>query len=339
MGTLLNVLLVDDSEDDYIITRDLFSETSDNGIKLEWLTSYETAIERISQRCHDVYIFDYYLGAHTGMELLEWVLEQGVRAPVIILTGQRDRELELQALQAGATDYLVKGRTDAALLEHTVRYASEHARRLETLRDLAVRDELTGLYNRREMDRLLKAEANRCQRYNHPLALVVFDIDQFKPVNDTYGHLAGDQVLRAIAQLLTHNLRSPDSIARYGGDELVLILPETSEKSALLVAERLRLAVTAHEFAVGPLAAGGGGPPIRLALTISGGVACARVGSYTAESLFAAADQALYTAKQHGGNCTVSVGHPVHTAKPVIEETRAKRREDPVASALGTSRH
>lgn len=249
---------------------------------------------------------------------MEWVLEQGVRAPVIILTGQRDREIELQAMQAGATDYLVKGRTDASLLEHTVRYASEHARRLETLRDLAVRDELTGLYNRREMDRLLKVEVSRCQRYGHPVALILLDIDHFKAVNDTFGHLAGDTVLRAIAQLLAQNLRSPDSIARYGGDELVLILPETSASAALLVADRLRLAVAAHEVTVERPAVLGGGQPSRLSLTISVGVACAQVGSYTAESLFAAADQALYQAKQRGRNCAVALGHTVRAEGPLL---------------------
>jgi diguanylate cyclase (GGDEF)-like protein len=314
MGSLLNVLLVEDSEDDYVITRDLFSETHDNGINLEWVTSYDTARERIRHRCHDVYIFDYHLGQHTGVELLEWAMEQGVYAPVILLTGQRDREIDLLAMYAGATDYLVKDRTDAALLERTVRYAYEHARRLDTLRDLAIRDGLTGLYNRREMDRLLKAEVSRCQRYGHSLGLVMIDIDNFKAINDTLGHLAGDNALRSIAHLLAEKLRSPDSIARYGGDELILILPETSESKTLLVAERLRTAVAAHDFAAVPH----NGQLPRLSLTISMGVACTGDGIYTDESLFAAADLALYQAKQRGRNCIVSVGHTLLPTAPLL---------------------
>ncbi len=302
----LNVLLVDDSEDDYIITRDLFSETQDSMVNLEWVDSYDAALERISQKCHDVYVFDYYLGKRTGVELLEWAVEQGVCAPVILLTGQRDREIDLQAMRAGATDYLVKGRTDASLLERTVRYASEHARKLETLRDIATRDELTGLNNRREMERLLKAEVTRSSRYNHPLSLILIDIDNFKSVNDRFGHTTGDNVLRSLAQMLTEKLRSPDSIARYGGEEMLIILPETSEMTALLVAERMRKAVAAHDFSSGLPSEQRGGQLSTLSLTISLGVACASEGIYTAETLFAAADHALYQAKRTGRNRIVA---------------------------------
>jgi diguanylate cyclase (GGDEF)-like protein len=306
MNDSLNVLLVDDSEDDYIITRDLFSETEDSKVNLEWVTSYDEALERIKQRRHDVYIFDYSLGEHTGVELLEWVMELGISVPVIIQTGHRDREIDLRAMRAGATDYLVKGRTDASLLERTVRYAAEHVRRLETLRDLTVRDELTGLYNRRELDRLLKIEVNRCLRYRHPLSLVIVDIDDFKSINDTFGHIAGDNVLRSISQLLADELRSTDSIARYGGDELALILPETAESGSLQLAERIRLIVEAHDFAYVPPSTHSTGHLSYLAPTISLGIATAGGDIDTAEDLFAAADQALYRAKRSGRNRTVS---------------------------------
>ncbi|HEX8597619.1 MAG TPA: GGDEF domain-containing response regulator [Chloroflexia bacterium] len=306
MCGLLNVLLVDDSEDDYVITRDLFSETNDSLVNLEWVTDYDTALQRMSQRRHDVYIFDYYLGQHTGLELLEWAVQQGIRSPVIILTGQKDRAVDLEVMKAGATDYLVKGGTDSILLERTVRYASEHARRLEVLRDLAIRDELTGLYNRRQMDRLLEEEVTRCLRYNHPLSLIILDIDNFKSINDTYGHLAGDQVLRSVARMFADKLRASDSIARYGGDELAVILPETSESGTLLVAERMRLAVAAHDFTSVLTPAQRAAQFPKLCPTISMGVACASEAAYTAVGLFAAADQALYRAKRSGRNQTVS---------------------------------
>lgn len=317
---VLNVLLVDDSEDDYVITRDLFSEGEDSTVNLEWVTSYDIALERLAQRCHDVYVFDYYLGQHTGLELLEWAVEHGIRSPVIMLTGQRDREIDLQVMKAGATDYLVKGRTDAALLERTVRYASEHARRLETLRDLAIRDELTGLYNRREMDRLLKEEVSRCRRYGHPLALAIIDIDNFKLINDTFGHIAGDKVLRSVAQLLAEQLRSPDSIARYGGDELVLILPEASESGTLGLVERLQKIVEAQDFASVLPTMQDIGQLSRLALTISLGVACSWDDTYTPETLFAAADQALYQAKRRGRNRIVSFTTHDDTVVPLSSD-------------------
>jgi diguanylate cyclase (GGDEF)-like protein len=317
---VLNVLLVEDSEDDYIITRDLFSETEESTVNLEWVDNYDAALERIGQRCHDVYVFDYYLGQHTGVELLEWAIGHGIHAPVILLTGQREREIDLQAMMAGATDYLVKGPTDASLLERTVRYANEHARRLNALRDLTIRDELTGLYNRREMDRLLQEEVSRCLRYDHPLALVMIDIDGFKSINDTFGHIVGDNVLRSIAQLLAEKVRSTDSIARYGGDELALILPETSESGTFLMAERMRMAVAAHDFGAVQPSVHSTGHLGRLSPTISLGVACTGAGIHTAESLFMAADQALYQAKRSGRNCTVSFAHTLLATVPPITQ-------------------
>ncbi|MEO5951713.1 MAG: diguanylate cyclase, partial [Chloroflexia bacterium] len=204
MSNPLKVLLVDDSEDDYIITRDLFSETQGSTVNLEWVATYQSAIERIGQRCHDVYIFDYYMGEHTGLDILKWAVEQDVHAPMILLTGEsKNQEIELQAMKAGAAGYMVKGRTDATLLDHTIRYASEQARRMEALRNLTIMDYLTGLYNRREMDRLLKVEVARCQRYGRPLSLVIIDIDNFKTFNDEFGHATGDNVLRSMAQLLS----------------------------------------------------------------------------------------------------------------------------------------
>ncbi len=318
MSSPLNVLLVEDSEDDYIITRDLFSEAKDSPVNLEWVTSYDTAIDRISQRCHDVYVFDYYLGEHTGVELLEWAAEHGIYAPVIMLTGQREQRIDIEAMNAGASDFLVKGRTDASLLGRTVRYAHEHARRLDTMRNLATRDELTGLYNRREMDRLLKEEVSRCQRYGHPLALVIIDIDKFKSINDTFGHIAGDNVLRSVSQLLLEQLRATDTIARYGGDEVAVILPETSESGVLLVAERMRLAVAAHDFGIVHPSVHSTGQLSTLSPTISLGLACAGREAYTSESLFAAADRALYQAKGEGRNRIVSMSHVVLTTVPLV---------------------
>ena len=323
MSALLRVLLVDDSEDDYIITRDLFTQTEGNMVDLEWVDSYDAALERLGQKCHDVYIFDYFLGGRTGLELLQWAVEHDITAPVIMLTGHKDSEVDLLAMRAGAADYLVKGRTDALLLERTVRYASEHARRLETFRDLATRDELTGLYNRREMDRILDMEVLRCRRYDHPLSLVIIDIDNFKAINDTTGHKSGDTVLRAVSQLLLAALRSTDSLARYGGEELVVILPETPEEVALLVAERMRTMVEAYDFATLLPSVTIGGRLPHIELTVSLGVACTGTAPNTSDILFAAADRALYQAKRTGRNRVVSYATlPAQTGTPLPTTAR-----------------
>ena len=124
----LRVILVDDDEDDYLITRDLLSEIESQEYDLEWVTSYYAGLEAIGRNEHDIYLIDYHLGERNGLELLRQALQDGCEAPVLLLTGQGDREVDIEAMKAGAADYLVKGQINAALLERSVRYAIERKR-------------------------------------------------------------------------------------------------------------------------------------------------------------------------------------------------------------------
>ena len=117
----LRVLLVEDDEDDYLIIRDLLFEMK--RFELEWVTDYDDALEAIERGEHDVCLLDYRLGERNGLELLHEASERGYKVPIILLTGQGDREVDLEAMQAGAAGYLVKGQIDAPLLERSVRYA------------------------------------------------------------------------------------------------------------------------------------------------------------------------------------------------------------------------
>ncbi|MBD1861162.1 MULTISPECIES: EAL domain-containing protein [Trichocoleus] len=130
----IKVLLVEDDEDDYVLTRSLLSEIEGDKFTLEWVQTYEAALTVMGQHRHSIYLIDYRLGLHDGLELLQAAIAQGCRAPIILLTGQGDQEIDLAAMQAGAADYLVKGRIDAALLERAIRYAIERKRTLEALR-------------------------------------------------------------------------------------------------------------------------------------------------------------------------------------------------------------
>ena len=298
---IVRILLVEDDEDDYVIARDLLSEIPGTRFDLEWVATFEAALDTIGRQEHDVYLVDYHLGEHSGLELLREAVAKGYRAPIIILTGQGEREVDVAAMQAGAADFLVKGRIDAQLLERAIRYALENARLLNALSELAIRDELTGLYNRRELNRLLAEEANRSQRFGRPTALVMLDIDHFKVVNDTYGHQVGDEVLRWIGQMLREHVRSVDRPARYGGEEFTIILPETPGDEAFAVAERLRQGVAAHPFTLSQ----DDGPALRIPITISLGVAELPSDADVEEALIEMADQALYEAKRRGRNCTV----------------------------------
>lgn len=124
----LNVLLIDDDEDEYIITRDLLSEINAEGYHLEWIAVYDEALEAIAQERYDVYLLDYRLGEHTGLDLLEDAIQMGCTAPIILLTGQGDRRIDIEAMKAGAADYLDKATISASILERSIRYAVERYR-------------------------------------------------------------------------------------------------------------------------------------------------------------------------------------------------------------------
>ena len=131
----LKVLLVEDDEDDYVLLRDLLSEIEGARFDLEWVKTFAAGLEAIRRNEHDVYLLDHYLGPRTGLELLRRAVEMGCQAPVIMLTGLGGHEIDLKAMQAGASDYLVKGRIDERLLERSIRYSLRHKRTLRRLRE------------------------------------------------------------------------------------------------------------------------------------------------------------------------------------------------------------
>lgn len=131
MDQPLRILLVDDDEDDYLITQDLLEDISKNRYHLEWVSTYELATDKMARNEHDIFLVDYRLGKHSGLELLRWSMAEGCKAPVILLTGQGDHQVDLEAMEAGAADYLVKDKLDADLLERSIRYAVEGYRAQE----------------------------------------------------------------------------------------------------------------------------------------------------------------------------------------------------------------
>lgn len=142
----IRVLVVEDDEDDFLLTRELLRDIDPERFELEWAASFEEAREAMTRRAHDLYLVDYRLGAQTGLELLRAINADALPGPVVILTGHGDREVDLDAMQAGAVDYLTKGQLDPALLERSIRYAIRQKRTEEALR-LAVRerDEVLGI--------------------------------------------------------------------------------------------------------------------------------------------------------------------------------------------------
>ena len=170
--------------------------------------------------------------------------------------------------------------------------AIQNAYYFQQVEQLAYVDGLTGTFNRRLFERRIREEIDRATRYQTTLSMIMIDIDHFKRVNDEFGHLLGDEVLRTFSQLFHSALRKPDVCCRFGGEEFAIILPETSGPNALLVAEKLRRLVASHEFAGIP-------HPI----TISSGVADFPRCGNTRDDIVRAADASLYFAKQAGRNC------------------------------------
>ena len=192
-------------------------------------------------------------------------------------------------------DAVVKAAVASIQKAQLLETAKKDNARLEAL---AHTDPLTQVLNRRALTLRLTAELERARRYDSVLSLLLIDIDHFKRINDTHGHLAGDEVLREVARLLTSAVRSVDLVARYGGEEFVVVLPETSLEGALIFAERVREQMAEHPFP------GAGGRT--LSLTVSIGVATFPSGGVeTVEELFARSDEALYRSKEGGRNRVV----------------------------------
>jgi diguanylate cyclase (GGDEF)-like protein len=173
--------------------------------------------------------------------------------------------------------------------------AVELKRANDSLRELAFRDELTGLYNHRFFQEVFEAELQKSKRYQHPISLLLLDIDYFKTVNDTYGHLIGDYVLKEVSQVMIRLVRHCDIVARYGGEEFAIVLPETGKVGAHVLAQRVRRGLEQHQFVY---------DSARFSITASIGLVSTDMAAITIErrALIECSDQALYAAKQNGRN-------------------------------------
>mgnify|MGYP000930796619 FL=1 len=220
--------------------------------------------------------------------------------PVILVTGVNDQDSKIRGLERGASDYLTKPYDPAELIARVkvqlkIKTLQDSLKKSnQALMELSNTDPLTHLSNRRFLMKTLEKELQRCERSQKPMALIMVDVDHFKPVNDTYGHQQGDVVLQTLADQMKAHLRDYDLAARFGGEEFALVLPETALAEAVQVAERLRVAIselripTDHD---------------EIRLTISLGVATyPHPKVRTVDNLILEADRALYNAKEKGRN-------------------------------------
>jgi len=248
----VRVLLVEDDEDDYVLTRDLLAEGFGAPFTVVWASTRAEGLERLTQDQFDVALLDYNLGSATGIDLLREARARGCRTPVIMLTGQDDRATDLNAMHAGAADYLVKGRVTGDMLERAIRYARERHRLLEEISALSLTDELTGLHNRRAFMTMADQRLQLLERGGSLCLLIFADVDGLKAANDTIGHEAGDRLLVEAARALQAAFRRTDLVARMGGDEFVVLADGASEDDVHLVMEKLQEQIDLRNAAAEP---------------------------------------------------------------------------------------
>lgn len=420
----IKVLMVDDDEDDYIIIRDYLSEIREVKYDMTWTDEYASALEHIRENSYDVFLFDYRLGKHNGLELLQELAGSGCKTPAILLTGQDDHDIDMQAMKSGAYDYLVKNQIGPSVLERSIRYAMEHKKMEDELfqekeraivtlesigdsvittdvngvithlnvvaekvtgwkndevrelyffdavrfvneltreivddpiakvmqqkkiikfpgqtilinregreyaiegtvspihnrgndiigtviiihdvtdnRELSKRlyyqashDSLTGLANRFNFEERLRQLVDDARYLNQEHALFYLDLDQFKIINDTCGHFAGDQLLKQIASLMKETVRQNDVIARLGGDEFGILLKDTPVYKACDVATKICKIIKEFHF---------NWKDKLFTIGVSIGVVAVNARYSDFERILIAADQSCYIAKEKGGN-------------------------------------
>ena len=286
------ILIIEDDRLQFRVTERLLANARMARFEVDWAQTFEDGLKRLLTGAYAACLLDYQLGARDGLELLREARAKNCHTPVIFLTADSSERVDEAAMEAGASDYLVKGEITPRMLERSIRYSLKLGEAMRELRRLATRDALTGLLNRRAFDGLLAEEVDRARRLGHPLALVVLDLDHFKTINDTHGQPAGDAVLAAVGKMLEGEVRTIDRVARIGGEEFAVLLMETTGEEGLAVANRLVAAVRGRPVEV---AAG-----VAQTITVSAGVAGLPVYGEGEVVFMAAADRALYQAKNGG---------------------------------------
>jgi len=269
------------------------------GMEVEVVVDPLATIEALIDFQPELVLLDMYMPICTGMELAAVIrqMEAFVSLPIVYLSAETDRDKQLAAVGQGGDDFLVK----PIKPDHLIAAVVSRTERYRKLRSVMMRDGLTGLLNHSTITDRLESEFSRARRQNSPVSAVMIDIDHFKRINDTYGHPVGDRVIKSLARLLTQRLRRADIVGRYGGEEFMVVLPDTTPENAAALIDKLRLAFSKLiQRAAGQQ---------EFTATISAGIASSSAVSDGA-ALKEEADQALYQAKRGGRNRVVAQDMP-----------------------------
>jgi two-component system cell cycle response regulator len=302
-GRAGRVLIIDDRA----ASAERFSQMLSSGHSVDIERDPSDALFRAAEGNYDLAIVSLALKDHDALRLCSQLrsLDRTRNVPILAICEADDNARMIRGLEIGVNDYLLRP-VDKNELHARVRTQIRKKRYTERLRDnvqqsieMAITDGLTGLYNRRYMESHLGALVEQATARGKPLAVFVLDIDYFKSVNDTYGHDAGDDVLREFSTRIKKSIRGIDLACRLGGEEFVIVMPETDMAVATIVAERLRRRIASEAFAIAQ-------GTKHIEVTISIGLATLDTVEDTAATILKRADQALYRAKRDGRNRVVA---------------------------------
>ncbi len=295
-----SILLVEDNDKDVRLIQGYLNGQE---YRLSLARDGEETLSRILGENIDLLLLDILLPGIDGFEVCRRLkeMEQTRDIQIVVITCLQDLESKIRGLELGVDDFLVKPinkfelQTRLKALLKKKKYLDKLHVNYDTALHYAITDRRTGLYNHGYFEHMLEVEVKRSNRHKHPLALIMIDIDDFKQYNDTLGHLAGDEILGVLGQLIKNNIREVDLGARYGGEEFAIILPYTDLEGARKSAARIKKIITSHPF----------DPHISIPskpLTISMGIAAYPSDSISVHELVQRADKALYSAKKKGKN-------------------------------------
>lgn len=289
-------------EDDEIFFQKVKVLVEEKDYHAEMAASISEGITKLQASDYHLILLDYHLPDGNGIDFMDQMASAGIDLPVVVLTVTNDEVLAAKMIRKGAYEYLWKGDIKRDLLPRILHRALEKVALKRDLMavqhrmaNLAFTDELTGVFNRRYVFEELQREIAAFGRYQDDLSLCIIDLDHFKAVNDTHGHLAGDHVLSEIAKKMNKSLRGNDILGRYGGEEFIIIFPRTSLQEAEKVCNRCRLMIAEQPFVYNEA---------QIHVTISIGLSGFKE-NMTSETLVENADQALYSAKRGGRNKVV----------------------------------
>ncbi len=293
------VLLIEDNPGDAYLVERALREIRPGAFRLRWTDRLSTGLVELEERGSAVVLLDLNLPDAQGLATLERLRHGCSRRPaIVVLTGYEDEALGVRAVAAGAQDYLTKGRLDPQSLSRAIEYSLARHRNEERLARAALRDDLTGLRNRRAFLEIARQRILACERTARPLSLLFVDVDGLKAVNDHLGHLEGSRLIRDAAGILAQTVRRSDLVARLGGDEFVILLEEGDGPGAERLAERIRERVrTFNERS---------DRPYLVSLSI-GAATLDPARPRSIEDLIAEADRRMYEDKRRRGRARVAV--------------------------------